>query len=44
MSLIEIRRDRRTGYGGPKPRPPTWKLVLGLLLVLYMIWYLSRYT
>jgi hypothetical protein len=44
MSLIERRRERRVGFGGPKGRPKTWKLVLGLLLVLYMIWYLGRYT
>lgn len=43
MSLIDIRRERRRGFGGPTRPPRTWKLVLTLLVVLYMIWYLSRY-
>jgi len=42
MSLIEKRRERGR-FPRPK-RPKTWKLVLGLALVLYIIWRLSAYT
>jgi hypothetical protein len=42
MSLIEIRRDRKRGMGGPTRPPRLWKLALALILILYMIWYLGR--
>ena len=42
MSLIEIRRERKMGAGGPTRPPRLWKMVLAFLLVIYMIWYLSR--
>lgn len=42
MSLIEIRRERKAGMGGPARPPRLWKLALALIVVLYMIWYLSR--
>ena len=42
MSLIEIRRDRRSLHGGPTRPPSLWRLLISLILVLLMIWYLSR--
>lgn len=42
MSLIRQRRERVGGMGsGPRRPPPTWKLLLGLALVILAIWYLS---
>jgi hypothetical protein len=43
MSLIEIRRDRKRQSGGPTRPPSLWKLLLALILVAYLIWYLSRF-
>ena len=42
MSLIEIRRERRQGAGGPVRPPRLWKMLLTLAVVLYLIWYLGR--
>jgi hypothetical protein len=44
MTLIEIRRERKRDSFGPNRPPRLWKLLLALLLVGYMIWYLSRYV
>jgi hypothetical protein len=43
MSLIRIRRERKEGQGGGPVTPPgLWKLIFALVLVLLLIWYLSR--
>lgn len=42
MSLIELRRERRKQGGGPTRPPRTWKLILGLAFVVFMLWYLNR--
>jgi len=42
MSLISIRRERRQEAGGPTRPPRLWKLLIGLAIVVYLIWYLSR--
>jgi hypothetical protein len=44
MSLIEIRRDRKSQHGGPSRPPSLWRLLLSLAVVAYLIWYLSRYA
>lgn len=44
MSLIRIRRERKAEGSGPRGPAPLWKLVAGLILVLVLIWYLSRYA
>jgi hypothetical protein len=44
MSLIEIRRDRKRGSIGPTRPPRLWKLLAALALVIYAIWYLSRFV
>jgi hypothetical protein len=42
MSLIEIRRERKQGMGGPTRPPKLWKLLVALAAVVYTIWYLTR--
>ena len=42
MSLIEIRRERKQFSGGPTRPPSLWKMLLGLAMVSFLIWYLSR--
>jgi hypothetical protein len=44
MSLIEIRRGRKRDSIGPNRPPRLWKLLVALVLVGFMIWYLSRYA
>jgi hypothetical protein len=44
MSLIRIRRDRREGAPGPGRPPRLWKQIIVLILVLILIWYLSRFV
>jgi hypothetical protein len=44
MSLIEIRRDRKRQLGGPTRPPSLWRLLLALVVVAFLIWYLTRYT
>jgi hypothetical protein len=44
MSLLEIRRDRKRQLGGPARPPSLWRLLLSLVVVAFMIWYLSRFT
>ena len=44
MSLIEIRRDRKSQMGGPSRPPSLWRLLLTLAVVAFLIWYLSRFT
>jgi hypothetical protein len=42
MSLIGIRRERRSAQGGPSRPPRLWKLLVTLGLILYLIWHLGR--
>lgn len=43
MSLIRVRRDRKKEMGGHPSRPPRlWLQILGLILVILLIYYLSR--
>jgi hypothetical protein len=42
MSLLQIRRERKEGAGGPTQPPRLWKLLIGLVVVLYLIWYLAQ--
>jgi hypothetical protein len=44
LSLIEIRRERRQGSGGPTRPPRLWKMLLTLGVVIFLIWYLSQVT
>lgn len=44
MSLIRVRRERKAGDNGPRRSAPLWKLVVALILVILLIWYLSRYV
>ena len=44
MSLLQIRRERKEGAGGPNRPPRLWKLLIGLAVVLYLIWYLGQRT
>jgi hypothetical protein len=41
MSLIRVRRDRKSWGRGPDRPPRLWKLLLGLAIVGYLIWHLS---
>ncbi len=43
MSLIRVRRERKEEMSGHLARPPRlWKQILGLILVLFLMYYLSR--
>lgn len=43
MSLIRVRRERKDEMGGPSSRPPRlWKQLLALIIVLVILYYLSR--
>lgn len=42
MSLLEIRRERKQGTGGPSRPPRLWKQAIALAVILYLIWYLDR--
>jgi hypothetical protein len=42
MSLIEIRRERKRFSGGPTRPPNLGKMLLGLVMVIFLVWYLSR--
>ena len=43
MSLLQIRRERKESMGdGPTEPPRLWKLVVGLAIVIYLIWFLSQ--
>lgn len=43
MSLIQIRRERKSQIQGGPARPPSiWKLIAGLILVALLIWKLSH--
>jgi hypothetical protein len=44
MSLIEIRRERRSQGGGPTRPPKLWRLLIALAVIAYLLWYLSRFT
>lgn len=44
MSLLKIREDRKELGGTPKKGPKTIVLVGLLGLVLFMIWYLGRFS
>ena len=45
MSLIDSRRERQNLAGGGPTRPPRlWKLSAMLAVVLYLIWFLGRYS
>lgn len=42
MSLLSIRRERRDEFKGPNRPPRLWRLVVGFILVLLMLWYLTQ--
>jgi hypothetical protein len=42
MSLLNIRRERRDSYHGPTRPPRLWRLIVGFILVLLLLWYFSR--
>jgi hypothetical protein len=42
MSLIRIRRERKQESIGPFRPPRLGRLLVGLALALFLIWYLSR--
>jgi hypothetical protein len=42
MSLLSIRRDRRTEHRGPNRPPRLWRLIVGFILVILLLWYLGR--
>lgn len=42
MSLLNIRRERRAQHRGPNRPPRLWRLVIGLILVLLLVWYLGQ--
>jgi hypothetical protein len=41
MSLLRIRRERKAESTGPVRPPRLGRLLFGLVLVLFAIWYLS---
>jgi hypothetical protein len=41
MSLLRIRRERKAEATGPVRPPRLGRLLLGLVIVLLVIWYLS---
>ena len=43
MSLIRIRRERKEQSVGPYRPPKLGKLLVGMILVLLAIWYLSTF-
>jgi hypothetical protein len=43
MSLIRVRRERREEHRGPNRPPRLWRLLLGFILVLLLLWYLRQY-
>jgi hypothetical protein len=42
MSLLSIRRERRQEHRGPNRPPRLWRLIVGLILVLLLLWYLTQ--
>jgi hypothetical protein len=42
MSLLSIRRERRDHHRGPNQPPRLWRLIVGFILVLILVWYLGR--
>jgi hypothetical protein len=42
MSLIRVRRERREEHRGPNRPPRLWRLILGLIIVLLLLWYLRQ--
>jgi hypothetical protein len=41
MSLLRIRRERKTQTTGPVRPPRLRRLLFGLAVVVFLIWYLS---
>jgi hypothetical protein len=44
MSLIRVRRERKAEHTGPNRPPRLWRLVIGFILVLLLIYYLTRFV
>lgn len=42
MSLLSIRRERRDQHRGPNRPPRLWRLVIGFILVLLLVWFLGQ--
>jgi hypothetical protein len=42
MSLLNIRRERREEYRGPNRPPRLWRLVVGFIIVLLLLYYLAQ--
>jgi hypothetical protein len=42
MSLIRVRRERREEHRGPNRPPRLWRLILGFIIVLLLLWYLRQ--
>jgi hypothetical protein len=43
MSLLSIRRERREEHRGPNRPPNLWKLLVGLAIVVFLLWYLGQW-
>jgi hypothetical protein len=43
MSLIRVRRERKEGIVGPGKPPRLWVQVVKLAVVVFVIYYLSRF-
>ncbi|MEX0907750.1 MAG: hypothetical protein WD054_05425 [Gemmatimonadota bacterium] len=43
MSLLSIRRERRAEHRGPDRPPNLWKLLIGLVMVVILLWYLAQW-
>ncbi len=44
MSLLRIRRERKSEAIGPTRPPRLGRLIVGLIIVILAIWYLSSLT
>jgi hypothetical protein len=42
MSLIRVRRERREEHRGPNRPPRLWRLVIGFIIVMLMLYYLRQ--
>jgi hypothetical protein len=42
MSLIRVRRERREEHRGPNRPPRLWRLVIGFIIVLLLLYYLRQ--
>jgi amino acid transporter len=43
MSLIRVRRKRREEHRGPNRPPRLWRLLIGMILVILLLWWLGQF-